>query len=92
MVDNPPTDKANPAFFGTGDDNSIPSSGKYYKPATNLPWAINIADKFSYMIEKNQILTGYLKFGTWAESAGVNYPDWYKPLSGYRDNTKIYSH
>jgi len=92
MVDNPPTDKANPAFFGTADDNSLPSSGKYYKTATNLPWAINIAEKFNYMIEQDQITTGYLKFGTWAQSAGSSYPDWYKALSGYRDNTKIYTH
>jgi LruC domain-containing protein len=92
MVDNPPTDKANPAFFGTADDNSLPSSVKYYKTATNLPWLINIAEKFNYMIEQDQIVTGYLKFGTWAQSTGSSYPDWYKALSGYRDNTKIYTH
>lgn len=92
MTDNPPTDKADPSLFGTGDDKSIIASGKYYKTAGNLPWAINLPEKFSYMIEKNQIVTGYLKFGAWAESGGASYPDWYKPLSGYRDNTKIYSH
>jgi LruC domain-containing protein len=92
MVDNPPTDLADLSMLGSLEDKSIPAAGKYYKTANNLPWVINIAEKFSYMFEKQQILTGYLYFGTWAETGGVSYPDWYKPLSGYRDNTKIYSH
>ena len=92
MTDNLPTDKADPALFGTGDDNSSVAAGRYYKTANNHPWAINIADKFSYMKEQNQIITGYLKFGSWAESGGVSFPDWYKAVSGYRDNSKIYSH
>ena len=92
LTDNPPTDKANPALFGTGDDNSSIAASRYYKTASNHPWAINIAEKFSYMIEKNQIVTGYLKFGSWAESGGASFTDWYLPVSGYRDNSKIYTH
>lgn len=92
MTDNPPTDKADLTLFGTGNDNSNIAAGKYYKTSGNLPWAINLPEKFSYMSEKNQIVSGYLKFGTWAESGGSSYPDWYKDLSGYRDNSKIYSH
>ncbi len=92
LVDNQPTDKADLSLFGTGDDNSSVAAGRYYKTSSNHPWAINIAEKFNYMIEKQQILTGYLKFSTWAESGGSSYPDWYKSTSGYRDNSKIYSH
>jgi len=92
LTNNQPTDKANLLLFGTADDNSSVSAGKYYTTSGNHPWAINIADKFSYMIEKQQIVSGYLKFAAWAESGGSSYSDWYKNLSGYRDNTKIYSH
>ena len=66
---------------------------KYYKTQTNLPWAINISDKFSYLYEKEAINTGYLKFNAWAESGGALYPDWYVNTAvGYRNSSKIYNH
>jgi len=93
LPDKPPTDKANQALFGTGDDNSNPATGRYYKTSTNLPWAFSIADKFQYPIEKIQVTDAYLKFAPWAESSGSLYPDWYKVNTpAYRDNTKIYTH
>ncbi|MDK2910650.1 MAG: hypothetical protein PWR20_2218, partial [Bacteroidales bacterium] len=33
---------------------------------------------------------GFLKFAEWAMSGGTAFPVWYKNLSGYRDNSKIY--
>jgi len=92
LPDQPPTDKVNGSEFGTVDDNSIPAQGRYYKTTNNLPWAINIAGKFSYPIERAAINSAYLKFNEWAESAGASYPDWYMNLAGYRQASSIYSH
>ncbi len=42
LPDYAPTDLADTKLLGTGDDNSIPGKGRYYKTEKNLPWAINI--------------------------------------------------
>lgn len=86
LPDMAPTALANQSYFGTGDDTSDQAIGRYYKSATNLPWAINIVYDFVWPLESRQITQGYLKFGEWAESGGTLYPDWYKDLAGYRDN------
>lgn len=90
LPDRVPTSLVNQALFGTAYDNSIPASGRYYKTSNNLPWAINLVSKFDYTWETVQVITGYLKFGTWAESGGSTYPNWYQDLSGYRDASQIY--
>ncbi|MCX6280791.1 MAG: LruC domain-containing protein [Bacteroidetes bacterium] len=90
LPDRTPTSLANQALFGTGNDNSNPSTGRYYKTSNNLPWAINLVQKFDYTWENVQVINGYLKFGSWAESGGSSYPDWYLNLSGYRDASQIY--
>jgi len=84
----PPTQLANTANFGTFDDHS--QAGSYYKTIGNLPWAINISSSFEYTLEKAIITSGHLKFKEWAESAGVNFPDWYLNKVGYRDESFIY--
>jgi len=90
LPDHVPTALADKSLFGTANDNSDPASGRYYKSSTNLPWGINIPVKFDYTWERVQILSGHLHFGSWAESGGVQYPDWYKNLAGYREPTNIY--
>ena len=90
LVDNPPTSLANTTLFGTGDDRSNPATGKYYKTASNLPWALNIPRKFDYMTEKIPVIRGYLHFPSWAESSGANFPDWYMNNTGYRAESNIY--
>lgn len=92
LPDKPPTDKVNGSDFGTQNDDSQPASGRYYKTSNNLPWAMLIADKFEYVSERNPVNQAYLKFNTWAESSGTQYPDWFKNLSGYRNNALIYTH
>ena len=47
----------------------------------------------SLIYEKNlleNILKSYLKFGTWAQSEGILYKDWYKDKEGYRNEALIY--
>ena len=85
-----PTSLADQSLFGTGEDDSQPSTGKYYKTKSNLPWAINIASSYQYTIESNQITNGYLHFASWAESSGTLYPDWFLDVAGYRNNSAIY--
>ncbi|MEI7490088.1 MAG: LruC domain-containing protein [Bacteroidota bacterium] len=92
LPDLAPTALANTAILGTGDDTSIPGSGRYYKTANNLPWAISIYENFDYAKESADILLTYLHLGQWATSNGVSYPDWYKNLSGYRNASNIYQH
>lgn len=89
LPDNSPTSLATASLIGTGHDNSIPASGRYYKNISNLPWAINIIQDFEYPKEKSPIIKGYLKFAAWAESSGVDFPDWFIERDGYRDNTYI---
>jgi len=90
LPDYPPTSLVNMAYFGTAQDNSAPGTGKYYKTANNLPWAINIVSSYNYTIEAAQITSAYLKFAAWAESSGALFPDWYLSNSGYRNVSFIY--
>ncbi len=92
LPDQPPTDLVDGHNFGTFNDNSNASLGRYYKTVNNLPWALNISEKFNYPIEKSAINTGFLKFNSWAQSSGLQFVDWYKNLTGYRVAAKIYSH
>jgi len=90
LVDKAPTGLANLALFGTGADDSDFETGRYYRTQSNLPWAINIIESFDYPVEKVDITSAYLKFGEWAESDGVLFPDWYKDEPGYRNEENIY--
>jgi len=86
LSDFPPTSLANTDFFGTGDDDSDPNAGRYYKNENNLPWGIDIIHDFVYMQEKVPIIYGYNKFANWAESGGADFSDWYKDQNGYRND------
>ena len=88
MADMEPTDLVDASYFGTADDDSNPATGRYYKNSINLPWGIDIIHDFVYPKEKSAINLGYTKFGSWAQSGGQNYNDWYKDQSDYRN----YSH
>ncbi|MFZ4401837.1 MAG: LruC domain-containing protein [Bacteroidales bacterium] len=90
LPDQAPTDLANPALFGTSSDNSSPLNGRYYKTANNLPWALNIVEKFNYPTEKSKIIQGYLNFANWAQSGGLQNKDWFKSSNGNRNASLIY--
>ena len=70
------------------DANSSDPDGNY-TTETGLPWAISIAHEFKYMNEKVEITEGYNHFGSWIESGGSLYSDWYKDNTGYRNEDKI---
>lgn len=86
----PPTELADVGLFGIEDDHSDPTSGRYYVTENNLPWAINIYESFDYPNEKQDIIQAHLKFSEWATSGGNLFSDWYKNLTGYRNNELIY--
>lgn len=88
-----PTDLVNTAYFGTADDNTIPSSSRYYVTGSGLPFAIDIpVAPFAYPIEQKDITQAFLHFGAWGESGGSSYTDWYSNTSaGYRNTANIYS-
>lgn len=94
-----PTDLADTSYFNSYNDDTNPVAYdgspipggwiKTYESHGNYPWAMNFYDNFSYMIEKNSILLGYLKFSSWAEN-GSN-PNWYKINNpAFRNNQYIY--
>lgn len=81
---------ANTGLFGTGNDNTIPASNRYYKTKNNLPWAMHFPVKFDYPAEKVDIVTAHLKYSSWVQTNGLLNNDWYEDKPGYRDNTKLY--
>mgnify|MGYP001575576263 CR=1 FL=1 len=85
-----PTDLMNAAYFQTGDDLTDPSLGDYYVTDSNLPWAIETAENFSYPAEKEDIVQTFGYFGAWAQSGGSISQDWYLDFTGYRNNAKVY--
>lgn len=85
-----PTDLVDPSYFGTQHDDSNPATGRYYKTANNLPWAINIYESFDYPKERIEISQTYLHFINWATNNGQSYDDWYQDKSGYRNTSYIY--
>ena len=86
-----PTSLADASLFGTGDDASkIGQSTSFYKSKSALPWAINLPESFAYPIEKADVRGAHLRFDKWAQSGGFTFMDWYRPQSGYREQTKIF--
>ncbi|MCF8253219.1 MAG: LruC domain-containing protein [Bacteroidia bacterium] len=86
-----PTSLVNTAILGTNSDATNAGTGVYYKTSAGLPFAISTPEKFDYPYEKIQIIAAHKKFAAWVQSGGASFDDWYKNLSEYRDNTKIYS-
>ncbi len=89
LKNQPPTDLVDEDYFDTYHDASNPPT-TYYVSETGLPWGIEVPINFNYPVEKADILTAHLKFAAWAQSAGVDYPDWYEDKTGYRNDANIY--
>jgi LruC domain-containing protein len=85
------TGLANTALLGTGHDDTKLNGSKTYLTLNNLPFAINIPERFAYPIESADITSAHLKFAAWAQSGGTLFPDWYKNLSGNRNSINIYN-
>jgi LruC domain-containing protein/choice-of-anchor A domain-containing protein len=86
-----PTAKMDASYFGKGNDNSSPSTGKYFKTKNNLPWALEIATSIPYAQEMIEFSKAYPNFIKWAESNGTSFTDWYLNKAGNRDASKLYN-
>lgn len=77
LTDKTPTYKANPKFFGFGDDLS--GNGRYYVSDATYPFAIDMAQAETYRIpaEMELISKVYPRFDSWASSNGTADKDWY---------------
>jgi len=85
-----PTNLVDASYFGTYDDDTNPATGKYYKSLTNLPWVMHLPEPFAYPREKVNIVNTHNVFGTWVQSGGYSYMDWYQDNTGYRNTTNVY--
>lgn len=85
-----PTDLADQSYFGTQEDDSDPSQGRYYRDNENLPWAMHIPTSFDYPKENISIIQGHLVFDNWVLSDGYSYMDWYLDRSQYRNEDYLY--
>lgn len=87
----PPTKHANLELFGTIDDNSSVANGIFYQSKnTNFPWALHVNQSLPYMIEKNDIKKGFIKFEDWVQSNGTAFEDWYVDRPNFRNKALIY--
>lgn len=91
LADRTPTDLADITLFGTGDDDSNPGAGRFYKTANNFPWAIATPIKFDYPAEKNDIVTVHNNFASWAQSSGSTFANWYADQPGYRTLVNLFN-
>ncbi len=73
-----PTDLADDSLFGTGDDDSNPSTGRYYVSKSVLPWALDLPNSWNYPYEKNRINRAFNRFSVWSQSGGKSFSDWYE--------------
>lgn len=86
VAGNPATSTANSSLFGTGEDESNPGTGYWYKTYNGIPWGITLLTvdhDWNHPIEKISILEAYPAFETWATSGGAANSDWY--LKGLYD-------
>ncbi len=81
-----PSDKVETAFFGQGDDRSVPEKGIYYVRADSYPFAFflsganesDIAPLLDLQNEKTPIDELYPGYMDWVTSGGSKNTDWYK--------------
>ena len=87
-----------PGYPPTAKMDNLYLSGKQLHPldkfkfSDGMMWGIMLPVVFEYPAERKAVNTAYLKFEAWAQSAGVEYPDWYINIPGYRYNEYIYTY
>jgi LruC domain-containing protein len=83
------TQKIDVSYYKTGEDNTIPAQGKYFKTTTNLPWGISFLEQFDYPLEGKVMQTAFTTFIPWVTSGGTASANWYKD-SVNRVSSNIY--
>ncbi|MEL6695777.1 MAG: LruC domain-containing protein [Bacteroidota bacterium] len=88
LMNYPPTDQVDNTLFGTINDQSNAGSDIYYKDANGKPWGLNFISRFTYPIEKTEIISAYPEFSPWVSSGGASNTDWYG--SGKGQTAKLF--
>ncbi|MEC4728104.1 LruC domain-containing protein [Shewanella sp. D64] len=78
-ADFPPTTRGTLVsdYYGIAQDDSDPTSGKYYRTSGNLPWGILISVPWNHPSEYVDISHVYPDFAEWATSGGTVKQTWY---------------
>jgi len=77
FADYPPTDLFDASQFGRKDDTSDAISGRYFRNATNLPWALKIPQQWRHPREYIDVVWAYPGYETWVESSGEQSSNWF---------------
>ncbi|AFU98356.2 LruC domain-containing protein [Simiduia agarivorans] len=72
-----PTDKFDATQFGKFDDTSNANTGRFFRSADNLPWALQINSRWRYPREYIDVLWAYPAYEQWVESSGQDAVDWF---------------
>ncbi|MGH1365677.1 MAG: LruC domain-containing protein [Calditrichia bacterium] len=75
MPDYPPVTST--SYLGQREDTSDPSIGRYYRTSKNMGWLLHMPSDWAHPIEGTDLLKAYRRFQSWAESGGVERPNWY---------------
>lgn len=87
-----------PGYSPTTKMDNVYLSGKQLHPvdkfkfSDGMMWGIMLPVVFEYPAELKAVNNAYLKFEAWAQSSGVEYPDWYVNIPGYRNIEDIYTY
>jgi len=88
LADIAPTEQANLEWLSMGDDTSSSASQRFFKNANNLPWAMEIATRWSHPKTGIDLLQAYPRFLDHILSNKAEYPDWYQ--TAHRVETKVF--
>ncbi len=77
FADYAPTDLFDDTQFGKLADTSNPQEGRYFRSATNLPWALKIPTQWRYPREYIDVLWAYPDYEEWVESSGTEATEWF---------------
>ncbi|WP_256260888.1 LruC domain-containing protein [Shewanella sp. NIFS-20-20] len=79
LADQSPTEKFDTVnIMGKSVDDSDPASGKYFKTANNLPWALMLPETWAWPLERVDLLKAYPNFEEYTVSGGNSQILWFK--------------
>jgi Cellulose binding domain. len=73
----PPTNLFDSSQLGKNDDTSNPETNRYFKNASNLPWALKVTTNWCYPKEYIDVLWAFPEYETWVESSGQTAQNWF---------------
>jgi LruC domain-containing protein len=90
LMNQPPTDLVDRSLFGSANDHTNPSAGRFYTSEQGLNWALHTPISIDHTKERVDFTNGYKKFAAWARSGGFEYADWYVDNPDQRNPSVLY--